>query len=89
LVLIVKNAKANYYMEAFSNCETNPKKMWEKVNELTNRNVKSANITEILDDGNILAEPREIANIFVNFFTEINLNQQKIFRKYRGETSPF
>jgi hypothetical protein len=71
VVKIVKNAKANYYMQAFSNCEANPKKMWKKVNELTNRNVKSTNINEISDDGNIVTEPREIANIFNNFFTEI------------------
>jgi hypothetical protein len=43
----------------------------EKSNELTNRNVKSTNINEISDDGNIVTEPREIANIFNNFFAEI------------------
>ncbi|CAB4008241.1 Hypothetical predicted protein [Paramuricea clavata] len=71
VVKIVKNAKANYYMQAFSNCEANPKKMWKKVNELTNRNVKSTNINEISDDGNIVTEPGEIANIFNIFFTDI------------------
>jgi hypothetical protein len=71
VVKIVKNAKANYYMQEFSNCEANPKKMWKKVNNLTNRNVKSTNINEISDDGNIVTEPKEIANIFNNFFTDI------------------
>jgi hypothetical protein len=73
VVKIDKNAKANYYMQAFSNCEASPKKMWKKVNsfELTNRNVKSTNINEISGDGNIVTEPREIANIFNNFFTDI------------------
>ena len=71
MVKIVKNAKANYYMQAFSNCEVNPKKMWKKVNELKNRNIKSTNINEISDDGNIVTEPRESANIFNNFFTDI------------------
>ena len=51
--------------------QLNPKKMWKKVNELTNRNVKSTNINEISDDGNIVTEPRQIANIFNNFFTDI------------------
>ncbi|CAB4000479.1 Hypothetical predicted protein, partial [Paramuricea clavata] len=45
--------------------------MWKKVNELTNRNVKSTNINEISDDGNIVTDPREIANIFNNCFTDI------------------
>ncbi len=71
VVKIVKNAKANYYMQAFSNCEANPKKMWKKVNELTNRNAKSTNINDISDDGNIVTEPGKIANVFNNFFTDI------------------
>jgi hypothetical protein len=45
--------------------------MWKKVNVLTNRNVKSTIVNEISDDGNIVTEPREIANIFNTFFTEI------------------
>ena len=45
--------------------------MWKKVNVLTNRNVKSTIVNEISDDGNIVTEPREIANIFHTFFTEI------------------
>jgi hypothetical protein len=46
--------------------------MLKKVNVLTNRNVKSTIVNEISDDGNIVTEPREIANIFGNtFFTEI------------------
>ena len=64
-------------MQAFSNCEANPEKMWKKVNELTNRNVKSTNINEISDEGNIVTEPREIANIFNNFFTDIGPNLAK------------
>ena len=31
VVKIVKNAKANYYMQAFSNCEANPKKCGKKL----------------------------------------------------------
>ena len=30
VVKIVKNAKANYYMQAFSNCEANPQKCGKK-----------------------------------------------------------
>ena len=64
VVKIVKNAKANYYMQLFSNCEANPKKMWKKVNELTNRNVKSTNITEISDDGNIVTKTKRNCKYF-------------------------
>jgi hypothetical protein len=41
--------------------------MWKKVNVLTNRNVKSTIVNELSDDGNIVTEPREIANIFNTF----------------------
>ena len=45
--------------------------MWKKVNVLTNRNVKSTIVNESSDDGNIVTEKREIANIFNTLFTEI------------------
>jgi hypothetical protein len=64
VVKIVENGKANHYMQIFSNYEAKPKKMWKKVNELTYRNVTSTNINELSDDGNIVTEPTEIANIF-------------------------
>jgi hypothetical protein len=51
--------------------------MWKKVNELTNRNVKSTNINETSDDGrNIVTDPREIAIIISQRWDP---NLQKIF----------
>ena len=36
--------KATYYMNAFNDCESNPKEMWRKISDLTNKRAKTTNI---------------------------------------------
>ncbi len=71
---LIKHTKATYYMNAFNDCESNPKEMRRKISDLTNKRAKTTNISEIAEEGVILTDPTEIANSFNNFFIEIGPN---------------
>ena len=45
--------------------------MWKTINNLTNKNSKSTNISEINVDGQVINEPREIEDTFNTFFSHI------------------
>ncbi len=64
--------KATYYMNAFNDCESNPKEMWRKISDLTNKRAKTTNISEIAEEGVILTDPTEIANSFNKFFAKLD-----------------
>ena len=51
--------------------ESNPKEMWKKISDLTNKKTKCTNISEIEEDGVMLTDPTEVANSFNKFFSEI------------------
>ncbi len=38
--------KATYYMNAFNDCESNPKETWRKISDLTNKRAKTTNINK-------------------------------------------
>ena len=71
---LIKHTKATYYMNAFNDCESNPKEMWRKISDLTNKRAKTTNISEVAEEGVILTDPTEIANSFNKFFSEIGPN---------------
>ena len=71
---LIKHTKATYYMNAFNDCESNPKEMRRKISDVTNKRAKTTNISEIAEEGVILTDPTEIANSFNNFFSEIGPN---------------
>ncbi len=71
---LIKHTKAIYYMNAFNDCESNPKEMWRKISHLTNKRAKTTNISEIAEEGVILTDPTEIANSFNKFLIEIGPN---------------
>ena len=54
-------------MNAFNDCESNPKEMWRKISDLTNKRAKTTNISEVAEEGVILTDPTEIANSFNKF----------------------
>ncbi|CAB4007436.1 Hypothetical predicted protein [Paramuricea clavata] len=66
-----ESTQATYYMNAFNQYESNPKEMWKKISDLTNKKTKSTNISEIKEDGVMLTDPTEVANSFNKFFSEI------------------
>ena len=37
LNMLIKNTKANYFMNALNNTKKNPKEMWMMINKLTNK----------------------------------------------------
>ena len=63
-------------MNGFSQYESNPKEMWKKMSDLTNKKTKSTNIPEIKEDGDMLTDPTEVWNSFNNFFSEIDLSDK-------------
>ena len=71
---LIKNTKANYFMNALNNTKKNPKEMWKMVNKLTNKQSKTTNITNVITDDKIIEEPRVITNTFNTFFNEIRVN---------------
>ena len=58
-------------MNAFNHCESNPKKMWRKISDLTNKKSKTTVVSEIAKGGVTLTDPTEVANSFNNFFSKI------------------
>ena len=71
---LIKHTKATYYMNAFNHCESNPKEMWRKISDLTNKKTKTTDVSEIAEGGVTLTDPTEVANSFNKFFSEIGPN---------------
>jgi hypothetical protein len=44
---LIKNTKAEYFMNTLNECENNPKEMWKAVNKLTNKSSNTTVISEI------------------------------------------
>ena len=59
---LIKNTKANYFMNALNNTKKNSKEMWKMVNKLTNKQSKTTNITKVITDDRIIEEPQVITN---------------------------
>ena len=68
----VTKAKNKYYSDYFQQHKASSRKQWEMINKLLNRKRKSSSITKINDpQGAVVNTPREIAENFNTFFSEI------------------
>ena len=75
----VTKAKSKYYSDYFQQHKASSRKQWEMINKLLNRKRKSSSITKINDpQGAVVNTPREIAENFNTFFSEIHSNEIKI-----------
>lgn len=78
LTKIIKNAKNQYYKTKLNQSGNNFKKIWEVMDEAVNINKQMPKVTSILKPTNELTtDNKEIANVFVNYFTNIGKNMQK------------
>lgn len=69
---LIKNTKANYYQNKINENKSNATNLWNCLRELTNNNSRERKKIEIkLTDGNVCTDNKQMADTFVNYFTEI------------------
>ena len=68
---ITLRAKNSYKLRKFESCWGKPKESWEIVKELMGQNSKNCRIEEIIVDGISYKSDVEIANKFVEFFSDV------------------
>ena len=68
----IKIAKQKYYKNYFQQYCNDGRKKWQMINNLLNRNTKSSiGITKIINEDNVLTNPKDIAKTFNNYFCTI------------------
>ena len=71
----IKQAKKKYYEEFFTNNRNDPKKTWEAINSILNKQTKTGiNIKEMKINNTTTTDSTEIASHFNNFFGTIGSN---------------
>lgn len=82
---LLKVAKIKFYEDKFSKVSYNPKLTWKLINEITGSNPKNNDKikTVIMNDKilNIDDNPKEVSNVFNNYFTDVGKNLAKNFNK--------
>ncbi|KAF9824854.1 hypothetical protein SFRURICE_018272, partial [Spodoptera frugiperda] len=75
---IVTTAKKIQYINKINKSNNKVKTMWSIINERTNKTFKKerTNLKEVQVNNKIISEPKQIANIFNNFFTSIGEESQ-------------
>ena len=69
---IVRTSKKLYYESSFKKCKKNSKKTWDLIREVTfGHESKKSNVEKITVNNAEINDPRQMANEFNNFFTEI------------------
>ena len=85
IVNLTRTSKQNFYNEYFTANNGNLRKVWQGIKDIIN--IKSRSFespTTIIDNGNIIKDPREIPNCFVKHYTSVAdniLNE----RNYNGD----
>ena len=67
----LRNAKTNYYSSKIFNQKYSPKKAWRSINNLLGKRNKNSKINELILEGNTLNNPKDIAEGFNNYFSNI------------------
>lgn len=87
-----RNAKINFYSNAFEKCNKRPRKMWDLINSLVN-NKNKINIIppNLVRDSNIIVNnPYEICQLFNDFFSTVGSDlASKIPQSYHRNFHPF
>ena len=68
----VKNIKKDYYHNKIKNADNNSKKIWQTINEILGRKVKTTDDSISLrnENNDIISEPNAVASMFNNFYIE-------------------
>ena len=67
----VRQAKATYYEQSFTDSAKNPRKTWQLLKEAANLNSTHSSITEISINGVLSSDGTAISNTFNNFFATV------------------
>lgn len=72
----IRQLKNSYYQRKLNECNNNPKKVWNLINEITCQRKKQNQSFSINLNGEIIKDPQCVANAFNDFFLNIveNLN---------------
>ena len=82
LTHIVRIAKKNYFDKKFENCKNDIKKTWDTIKELIRKKPHRSQLpTSFLCNNKCINNPKEIANNFNEFFSNIGPNLAKQFDK--------
>ena len=69
---ILNKAKKDYYRNKFSLCYGDGRSTWKTINSLLNNKRQKQKIVSLLDnDGNEFSEPRQMADAFCNYFSNV------------------
>ena len=71
---LIRICKKNYYADSLYKCKKNPKKTWDTYREILGLKGAHDKITEILKDGAIVSDDKEIAEEFNAYFTNVGKN---------------
>ena len=69
----IEDAKRTYFKSKILTSKSDPKKLWQNLNEIVNLKSKKSksNINELKDEDLTITEPIEICNHLNNFFTDV------------------
>ena len=71
----LRKAKTNYFSSRIANQKYNPKEAWRLINNLLGKQNKNSKVNELkVGGGNILNNPKDIAEGFNNYFSNIGLD---------------
>ena len=72
---MLRRAKSDYFSRKFDRCSGNPKSTWKLLNTITSRKQKSKGApSEMLINGVKVNDPKEIAEAFNDYFSEVGKN---------------
>ena len=76
---IARLSKENHYKTIFEDNKNKLNKVWEGIKEIININKKNTQqITNINNNGELITEKKQIANIFNHFFCNISKQIEKV-----------
>ena len=68
---LLKTAKRKYYVQLFSNFKSNTKKLWQAINELTNKKNRQSKIDNIIVNNKTISKASDISECFNSFFVNV------------------
>ena len=74
---LLKESERMYYQDMFENYRGNMKQTWNVIKRILNKNKKSITINTIQHAGKTVTDSTEIANVFNDFFTNVEADLAK------------
>lgn len=78
IVMEIRISKQIYYEKYFSTCKTNMKNLWSEIRFIVNiKNYVVKPIFKLSHDTQSINDPTQIADVFNNFFINVDKNTEK------------